>query len=180
MATTRKKKSSQCTVSAWGSSISTRAGNIETTVKLTPFRHRYRSVLAIAALSTACVLVRAQEPPSASPETSAPAESGTAKSTRQLRYLGEFLIRGTVFTDKALSLPGAELRIRRTGEKKFRWNTYTNSRGEFAVRVPPGADYEVVVQAKGFAEAIQPVDAKNGLSEDNMVFHMDLATERKK
>ena len=76
-------------------------------------------------------------------------------------------------------MPGAQLRIRRAEEKKFRWNAYTNSRGEFAIRVPPGADYEVVVQSKGFAEAAQPVNAKNGLSEETLVFRMELAARKK-
>jgi len=58
------------------------------------------------------------------------------------------------------ALPGAELRIRRSAEKKFRWQTVSNSRGDFAVRVKMGADYEVIVRAKGFAEQSLPVDAK--------------------
>jgi hypothetical protein len=77
-------------------------------------------------------------------------------------------------------LPGAQLRLRRTSEKKYRWNAYTNSRGEFAIRVPPGTNYEVLVQSKGFADATQPVDAKNGLNDESMVFRMELASERKK
>ena len=70
-------------------------------------------------------------------------------------------------------MPGAELRIRRAAEKKFHWNTYTNSRGEFAIRVPPGNQYQVVVQSKGFPDAAQPVNAGNGLDEQSLVFRMD-------
>ena len=84
-----------------------------------------------------------------------------------------FLIRGTVFDSRGFSLPGAELRIRRAAEKKFHWNTYTNSRGEFAIRVPPGNQYQVVVQSKGFPDAAQPVNAGNGLDEQSLVFRMD-------
>jgi hypothetical protein len=65
--------------------------------------------------------------------------------------------------------------MRKAREKKFRWESYTNSRGEFAVRVPQGADYELVVRAKGFAEQTRTVDAKNGMSEENMVFRMQPA-----
>lgn len=70
------------------------------------------------------------------------------------------MIIGTVFNDKALSFPGVQVRIRQTGEKKFRWETYTNSRGEFAVRVPPGYDYEVVIQEKNYAGQTRSVDGK--------------------
>jgi hypothetical protein len=82
------------------------------------------------------------------------------------------LIRGTVFNEQALSFPGAELRIRRAGEKKFRWETYTNSRGEFAVRVPQGSDYEMMVRAKGFEAQTRAIDAKTGDYDGNVVFRM--------
>jgi hypothetical protein len=90
------------------------------------------------------------------------------------------VIRGTVFNDKALSAPGAQLRIRRVQEKKFRWETYTNSRGEFAVRVPQGSDYEMVVRAKGFVEQTRNIDAKSGANEERMVFRLELAAGEKK
>ena len=89
--------------------------------------------------------------------------------------MNDFLIRGTVFTDKALAFPGVQLRIRKAGEKKYRWESYTNSRGEFAVRVPQGSDYEMVVHTKGFADQTRMIDAKNGMSEESLVFRMELA-----
>ncbi len=52
------------------------------------------------------------------------------------------------------------MRIRQSGEKKFRWETYTNSRGEFAVRVPPGVEYEVVTHMKNYQDQTQNVDSK--------------------
>jgi hypothetical protein len=149
---------------------------------MTP-RIRCASVFVIAVFLVAAVCVRAQEPPPppAPPaEPSAPVESSSAKAAKHAHHLDEFLIHGTVFNDKAFSLPGAQLRIKRAGEKKYRWSTFTNSRGEFAIRVPPGSDYEVVVLSKGFAEATQPVDAKNGLGDENLVFRMALAPEKKK
>jgi hypothetical protein len=81
-----------------------------------------------------------------------------------------------VFSDKALSFPGVQLRIRKAGEKKFRWESYTNSRGEFAMRVPQGSDYEMVVQAKGFAEQTRTIDARTGANEQSIVFRMEPAT----
>jgi hypothetical protein len=65
-----------------------------------------------------------------------------------------------------------ELRIRVAGEKKYRWDTNTNSRGEFAVRVPQGASYEVTVRVKGFEEQTRIVDAKSGGNEETIVFRM--------
>ena len=69
-------------------------------------------------------------------------------------------------------MPGAELRIRRAAEKKIRWQTISNSRGDFAVRVKMGADYEVTVRAKGFREQSVPVDAKTGDRYKDLVFRM--------
>ena len=71
-----------------------------------------------------------------------------------------FLIIGTVFDEKALSFPGVRVRVRLAGEKKFKWETYTNERGEFAVRVPPGFDYEVVIRETKYKEQMKTVDSK--------------------
>ena len=70
------------------------------------------------------------------------------------------MIVGTVFNEKALSIPGVQVRIRRAGEKKFRWDTYTNSRGEFAVRVPPGYEYEVVTHMKNYEDQTRGIDSR--------------------
>jgi hypothetical protein len=128
----------------------------------------------VASFSLAFAL--AQEPvpgPPGSVSTSqAPAVAPSKPSKKKYSHVNDFLIRGTVFTDKALSFPGVQLRIRRAGQKKFRWESYTNSRGEFAVRVPQGSDYEMVVRAKGFAEQVRIIDAKTGGNEKSMVFQM--------
>jgi len=105
---------------------------------------------------------------------SQPQSSSSASSGKQTySHANDFLIRGTVFTDKALSFSGVQLRIRRAGEKKFRWEDRTNSRGEFAIRVPQGTQYEMVVRAKGFVDQIRTIDARNGSGENNVVFRME-------
>jgi Carboxypeptidase regulatory-like domain len=104
----------------------------------------------------------------ASPQSSSSSKSGKQKYS----HANDFLIRGTVFTDKALSFPGVQLRIRRSGEKKFRWEDQTNSRGEFAIRVPQGTQYEMVVRTKGFADQTRTIDARTGSGENNVVFRM--------
>ena len=106
--------------------------------------------------------------------------SSSSKSGKQkYSHANDFLIRGTVFTDKALSFPGVQLRIRRSGEKKFRWQDQTNSRGEFAIRVPQGAQYEMVVRAKGFADQVRTIDARTGSGENSVVFRMEPAKRGK-
>jgi hypothetical protein len=112
----------------------------------------------------------------ASPQSSSSSKSGKQKYS----HANDFLIRGTVFTDKALSFPGVQLRIRRSGEKKFRWEDQTNSRGEFAIRVPQGIQYEMVAHAKDFADQIRTIDARNGAGENNVVFRMQPAKKGKK
>jgi Carboxypeptidase regulatory-like domain len=109
-----------------------------------------------------------------------PQSSSSAKNSKQIySHANDFLIRGTVFTEKALSFPGVQLRIRRSGEKKFRWEDRTNSRGEFAIRVPQGTQYEMVVRAKGFADQAKTIDARNGSGENNVVFRMEPAKRGK-
>lgn len=117
--------------------------------------------------------------PAAQP-SQASSSSSSSSSKHGRSHANDFLVIGTVFTDKAYALPGARLRVRRTAEKKFRWETYTNSRGEFALRVPQGGEYEIVVIAKGFADQTNPVSAKSGISEDNVVYRMQPASGGKK
>jgi len=67
---------------------------------------------------------------------------------------------GTVFDENALSLPGVRVRVRRIDEKKSRWETYSNSRGEFAVRVLPGYEYEVTVHMNKYQDQSKVVNSK--------------------
>jgi len=113
--------------------------------------------------------------PVSQPQSSSSARNGKEKYS----HANDFLIRGTVFTDKSLSFPGVQLRIRRSGEKRFRWEDRTNSRGEFAIRVSQGVQYEMVVRAKGFADQIRTIDARNGSGENNVVFRMEPAKRGK-
>jgi len=62
-------------------------------------------------------------PVSQSALASPPQSSSSANGRQKYSHANDFLVRGTVFTDKALSFPGVQLRIRRAGEKKFRWRT---------------------------------------------------------
>jgi len=125
---------------------------------------------------------RAQEPapptPQAPPASGAPAPGKPQKE--KYSHANDFLIIGTIFDPKGYAFAGAELRIRRSNEKKYRWDGYTNSRGEFAVRVPQGSDYEMVIHAKGFADQRRALDAKTGLSEARIVFHMESTEGAKK
>jgi hypothetical protein len=123
---------------------------------------------ALVPLSGAALTAQADQPvaaarwPQAAQTAARPqAESGTKGSSKNKANPG-FLIIGTVFDEKALSFPGVQVRVRRVDEKKFRWETHTNSRGEFAVRVPEGFDYEVVVRAKHYQDQAKSVTTNNG------------------
>ncbi len=145
-------------------------------------RPRWAFLFCTAALCAplAMAFLPTQEPaPPYSLARQSPAPASSKPSKKRYSHANDFLIRGTVFNDKALSLPGVQLRIRRAGEKKFHWEQYTNSRGEFAVRVPQGSEYEVVVRVKGFAEQTRAIDAKNGEIQDNVVFRMQPAERGK-
>ncbi len=127
-------------------------------------------ILRISALFAvmlfACTRVPAQEQPAPAPPSNpasnvppASAEKSSLSKSNS-KAIPSFLILGTVFNENALSFPGVEVRIRRSGEKKFLWEVYTNSRGEFAVRVPPGSEYEVVTHVKKYADQSVSVDSK--------------------
>jgi len=120
---------------------------------------------------------RAQEqaPPSPQAPQPAPPESSSKQQKQKYSHANDFLIIGTVFDAKGFAFPGVQLKIRRHNEKKYRWDSYTNSRGEFAVRVPRGSDYEMLVRAKGFADQTRALDAKTGVSEARIVFRMETA-----
>ena len=95
-------------------------------------------------------------------------------------HANRFLILGTVFNDQGFALPGAVIRVRRSGKEKIAAETTSDRRGEFAMRVPPGAEYDVTVTAKGFQEAVRRIDARVGDRED-LVFRMQpLKRERPK
>ena len=133
-----------------------------------------RSKIALSFFLGFATLLFAQEPaqpptPQAPTSTESTSKQNSAQSAK---HSNDFLVRGTVFTPQGFALPGAELRIRRSGEKKVRWQTVSNSRGDFAVRVKMGADYEVIVRAKGFSEQSLPVNAKTGDRYKDLVFRM--------
>lgn len=117
---------------------------------------------------------RAQQPPNPPPPQDQASTGSSSSKSKPQRYshANDFLARGTVFDEKALSIHGAQLRIRRSGDKKFRWESYTNSRGEFAMRVPQGSDYELVVHVKGYADQTRPIHAKEG-NEGSFVFRLE-------
>jgi Carboxypeptidase regulatory-like domain len=109
-----------------------------------------------------CMAVVAQQPPAATPAPAAGPSTGTSSSksgNNKERQIPSFLILGTVFDQQALALPGVRVRIRRTDETKYHWETYTNSRGEFAVRVAPGYQYEVNMHFKKYKDQSEMVDS---------------------
>src|SRR5579862_4105526 len=82
-----------------------------------------------------------QQPATTAPPQQ-PATADSSSTHKKAIHANDFLITGTVFDNHGLSLKGAQLRIRRESEKKSRWETYTNFRGEIAVRFPHGAPHE--------------------------------------
>ncbi len=144
---------------------------------------RWVVVAGMAAVFVCCLpaFSRAQEPPpSQAPPASAAPGAPEKPQKQKYSHANDFLIIGTVFDPNGYAFSGAQLRIRRSNEKKYRWDSYTNSRGEFAVRVPQGSAYEMLIRAKGFADQTRALDAKTGVSEARIVFRMQPAAGEKK
>jgi hypothetical protein len=61
------------------------------------------------------------------------------------------LIFGTVWGPDGRPLYGVKVKIRRSDDKKVRWEQISNHTGEFAQRVPAGkADYIIFADVKGY------------------------------
>ena len=115
------------------------------------------------------------------PPPNTPDSSKSTHAGKKHTHAEDFLIIGTVFTSQGLALPAAELRIRRMGETKYHWKTETNSRGDFAVRVPKDSSYEVSVSAKGLPAYTATVDAlQTGDNQQRLSIRMESAPGGKK
>lgn len=119
-----------------------------------------KPIIQVLCAILACTFLFAQEPPPPPPPSTGQSSSSASPPSGKQKLIPSYLILGTVYNEKALCFPGVRVRIRRTDENKFRWETYTNSRGEFAVRVFSGFKYEVVTHAKKYQDQSSPVDAK--------------------
>jgi Carboxypeptidase regulatory-like domain len=144
--------------------------------------HRKRWIIVLATITTVTTIATAsifsrqapagQEP--AAPQESknaTPESSSTTKGKRS--HANELLIRGTVFNEHGIAMRGVKLRIQRGDAKKPRRETYSNFRGEFAVRVPKGADYQIAAEITGFAKQSQAVNGKDGAAEEKIIFHLE-------
>jgi hypothetical protein len=85
--------------------------------------------------------------------------SGQAKAEKPYA-----LLFGTVWGPDDHPLYGVKVKIRRPEDKKARWEVYSNHRGEFEQRLPPGkADYLVWADLKGYkcpdGKKLQPGEA---------------------
>jgi hypothetical protein len=140
--------------------------------------HRKRCVIVLATIliTTPLSLLGEQDAATSAGTQPAPSESSSSRKSKHT-HADDLVIRGTVFNERGLAMQGVKLRIRRSDQKKSRWETYTNSRGEFAVRVPKGPDYEIAAESKGFAKQSQAI---NGQSEENVVLHMQPVSGGKK
>ena len=135
----------------------------------------FLSILVLPGLAAAQQPVSPPPPPAEAPAATppaAPAQESSSASKHKSR-IPPFLILGTVFDEHALAFPGVEVKIRRKGEKKFRYDTYTNSRGEFAIRVPDGIEYEVVVRQKNYREQSQGVVANMADVQKRLSFKLE-------
>jgi len=108
------------------------------------------------------------------PDPATAAASSDRNKTQKKRLEEEFLVFGTVFTEQGFALPGAAIRVRRAGERKVRWQARSDRRGEFGVRLPMGAEYEMTVTAEGYQDQARKVDARAGTRVD-FVFRLSPA-----
>jgi len=59
------------------------------------------------------------------------------------------LLSGSVHSSEGFAIPGVPVSVRREADRKPRWRAVSDSRGEFAVRLPAeAATYEVTTESK--------------------------------
>ncbi len=111
---------------------------------ITPERPRLRCITpSFAPVPLLLLLLCAVLPSSASPRKSPPQPSKPEKPYA--------LIYGTVYGPDDRPVYGVKVHIRRSDEKKPKWELYSDHAGEFAQRVPAGqATYVIWADLKGY------------------------------
>jgi Carboxypeptidase regulatory-like domain len=89
-------------------------------------------------------------------------EPGYSAQNSSGSHAHDFVIFATVFNDQGFAFLGARARVRHTEEKKFRWEATSDHQGELAFRVPPSAEYELTIEARGFKTQTRKIDARVG------------------
>ena len=87
------------------------------------------------------------------------AAGATSARSAQKTRTSDFLVYATVYNDQGFTVANAKARMSVAGENKWRWETTSDSQGEFALHVPEGAQYVLRVDAKGYEALTQDVDA---------------------
>jgi hypothetical protein len=124
----------------------------------------YRGIMLVAFILAFQLLTSAN--PSAALSLSASAASSQRKPSPN-----DCIFYATVFTNQGRLLEGAEVHVRPNGKKHPDYAALSDRRGEFAVHVPPGIDYDISVKAEGFAPQVRTVNAQTG--RQDLVFHME-------
>lgn len=133
---------------------------------------RQRWIIVLITVMAASLTAMAAQEPATPPGSGSPTTESSSVSKSKRSHANDLLLRGTVFNERGLAMREVRLRIRRANEKKSHWETYTNSRGEFAVRVPPGSDYEIQAERKGFESQTRPINAKDSVGDEKINLHM--------
>jgi hypothetical protein len=142
-------------------------------------KSRIHLLTGVLLWGTIAAAQEATPPPAQQSAPAATLQEAESASRGKKRTLPGYVILGTVFNERALAYPNVRVQIRRENEKKFRWETYTNSRGEFAVRVPEGQEYEVVVNEKKYREVSTKVSAKAGELQDRLSIRLEAVKQEK-
>lgn len=94
-------------------------------------------------------------------------EPAARQNTHEKPYA---LIFGTVWGPDNLPVYGVPVMIRRSRDKKARWELFSNHAGEFAQRVPAGReDYVIWADLRGF----KPQNGKQLHAGDQVTIHVD-------
>ncbi len=151
-----------------------RVSNPSTGSSWHPFVRRRHLICSMQILAAALSLDLPGAAARAMPRPGIPTRAAGDERRKKDSHAADFVLFGTVFTEQGLALHGAEIRVHPAGRKKPHWEARSDRRGEFAVRVPRGADYELNVTANGFRGETRQISASNDNRRD-MVFRLPSA-----
>jgi hypothetical protein len=116
------------------------------------------------------VALCAQQPPATPPNQSGQSSS-QKPGEKHSKYADHIILSGTIFTAQGFTLSGAQVQVRRAGEKKVRAENVSNGAGEFWIHVPRGVEYEMSAKAPGYEEQKLKIEASTDGRQD-LVFRM--------
>ena len=117
----------------------------------------------------------------AQPASAIPRQSSSSQPAgKRGKFANHIILSGAVFNERGFALPGAQLEVRRAGQKKIIAGDAANRSGEFWLHVPGGVEYELTAKAPGYEAQTVKIESGTGDRQDLSIRLKPVAGEKKK